>query len=114
MDLWLMIGSPVIVTTMCAAFYVIEMLRTGIGFKYTLETFLRYLIQWGMIGFGVAFLVVLFLTAIYNSAQGPLALIFYGPLGIAIGELLGVMQWRLKVAKPNLALSTEPQKPRAG
>jgi hypothetical protein len=106
MDLWLIIVSPLIVTTLCGAFYVIEALRTGIGFKFTLETFLRYLILWAMIGFGIAFLVVLFHTAFYNSPQGPLAFILYGPLGIAIGELLGVMKWRLRVAKRNLTASS--------
>src|SRR5262249_9819106 len=107
MDLLLMILSPLIVTPLCIRFYILEVRRTKWGFKYTSEGFLRDVILWGMIGFIVAFLVVIFLTALYNSPQGPLALIFYGPLGIAIGEIVGAMKWRIRLAKVDLALNRE-------
>ena len=107
MDLLLMILSPLIATPLCAGFYVLEALRTSWGFKYTLEAFLRDVILWAMIGFVVAFLVVILHTALYNNPQGPLALILYGPLGIAIGEIVGAMKWRIRLAKLDLALGRE-------
>ena len=107
MDLTLMILSPLTVTPLCIGVYVFEVLRTRWGLKYTSEGFLRDMILWGMIGFGVAFLVVIFPTVLYDSPQGPLALIFYGPLGIAIGEIVGAMKWRVRLAKLDLALIRE-------
>ena len=104
MDLLLMILSPLIVTPLCIGFYVFEVRRTRWGLKYTSEGFLRDMILWGMIGFGVASLVVIFPTVLYDSPQGPLALIFYGPLGIAIGEIVGAMKWRIRLARLDLAL----------
>ena len=41
-------------------------------------------------------------TIYFDSPQGPLAIIVYGPLGISVGELLATFFWRQHLRKGRL------------
>jgi len=93
--------SPLIALVLCAAFFVVEALRCNLEIADTILRFFGYLVSGAVVGLLVAVLVVMGLTAYYNSAQGPLALFDFGPLGVAAGEILGAIAWRLRVLKSN-------------
>jgi hypothetical protein len=54
-------------------------------------------LTWGLSGFGIAVVIIIALTAIYNSPQGPLALIMDGPLAFSAGILVGTGLWTTKI-----------------
>lgn len=91
--------SPVPVIVLCIVYFVIEVNRMGIAFKLTTGRFLGRVLLWAGIGFAVAFVIVIALTALYNSPQGPLALILYGPLAISCGIIVGTIRWRIQEGK---------------
>ena len=57
------------------------------------------MIIWAFLGFAVAFVLVMAITIAYESGNGPLALIYYGPLGFIIGGLIGLIKWIVKYRK---------------
>ena len=91
--------SPAPVAALCILYFVIEVNRIGVGFKLTTGRFLGRLLLWAVIGFAVAFVIMIGLTALYNSPQGPLALILYGPLAISCGMIVGTIRWRIQETK---------------
>jgi hypothetical protein len=52
---------------------------------------------WGAVGLALAFVGVVLMTIITSSPQGPIVLIFYGPAGLAVGILVGVVTWHLRM-----------------
>ena len=87
--------SPVIVSLLLISVYIFLRQR----YRWPLGRFLRYVFLGGVIGFIVAFVYVWHLTALSNSPQGPLALFWYGPLAISIGELEGFALYIWQVAR---------------
>jgi hypothetical protein len=91
--------SPVPVLVLCVLYFVVEVDRMHIGFKLTTGRFLGRILLWAAIAFAIAFVVVIALTALYNSPQGPFALILYGPLAISCGIVIGTVRWCMQEAK---------------
>ena len=91
--------SPVPVLVLCVLYFIVEVNRMHIGFKLTTGRFLGRVLLWATIGFAIAFVVVIALTALYNSPQGPMALILYGPLAVSCGIVVGTIKWRIQEAK---------------
>ena len=97
----IMYTSPLIALVICGAFLVVEVFRCNIDIVNSILQFIVAMVAGAILGFGVSVLVVMVLTMNYSSSQGPLALIYYGPIGIAVGEFLGAIFWRLRVMKSN-------------
>ncbi|MBW9261719.1 MAG: hypothetical protein K1564_09140 [Candidatus Thiodiazotropha sp. (ex. Lucinisca nassula)] len=93
--------SPFIALAICSVFFVVEAFCCKIGITDAILPLIGYLVSGAVMGLLLAVLVVMGLTAYYNSAQGPLALFDFGPPGVAVGEILGAVVWRLRVLKWN-------------
>ena len=57
------------------------------------EPFLGSTLLWSFAGVGIAFIIIVSGTIYYDSPQGPLALILDGPLGVAVGIIVGLIFW---------------------
>ena len=57
------------------------------------EPFLGSILLWSFAGVGIAFIIIVSGTIYYDSPQGPLALILDGPLGVAVGIIVGLIFW---------------------
>jgi len=62
--------------------------------------YLKHLFGGAGMALALAIVVVFGKTAYYNSPQGPLALIFVGPVALFVGGLLGISRWLLKEPPP--------------
>jgi len=93
MDIQWMIYSPIIAAVIFLVLYFI-----GSLFFSSLETkhFIGFLVLGGILGFGVSVIIVVTQTVLYESPQGPLALIYYAPVGVTVGEVFGVIFWIYK------------------
>ena len=95
--IWFLIFSPVLATVICILFFRLE--------KYTpkkVSSFLGYLIMGGVLGVLSSVVIIVALTMYFDNPQGPFAIIIYGPLGIAVGELLATFFWRQHLRKGRL------------
>ena len=63
-----------------------------------------------IIGVGSAFVYVIGWTAINKAGNGPLALIFLGPVGLAAGIVLGTVIWPFVSMKPNNTFERDARK----
>ncbi len=88
-----LIWSPVYAVVICLALLAYEKRRRRID----LLTYLSYLVVGGLFGLLAAFAIVVLLTVIHSSPQGPLLLVFYGPSGLAVGMVLGTIRWMVKL-----------------
>ena len=105
----LMFFSPIFVVPACIAFFLLESrLRASSPLKGTTKSFAQALVLWALAGAGMAIFGVIVMTVATDSPQGPFALIFYGPAGIAIGGAVGTAIWRVTGVKPNLPLQDGP------
>jgi hypothetical protein len=68
------------------------------------EPFLGSILLWSFAGVGIAFIIIVSGTIYYDSPQGPLALILDGPLGVAVGIIVGLIFW-LSNRKPDHSAS---------
>jgi hypothetical protein len=82
------------------AFLVSMIIFLGLGLlkKTTLSTqifdFLWSVIGWTVAGFGIASVIIIGISAYYNSPQGPFSIIFLdGPLGAGVGTVVGFIMW---------------------
>ena len=91
----LVFASPIITSVFLNFAYV----KGRKQYLWPLGRFLRYVVFGGIIGFLVAFVYVVTWTVINNSPQGPLAIFFYGPPAIAVGELAGYWLFTWLVAR---------------
>jgi NhaP-type Na+/H+ or K+/H+ antiporter len=91
----LVVYSPVIVSLLLIFVFIFLRQR----YRWALGDFFQYIFLGGVIGFIVAIVYVWHLTSLYNSPQGPLALFWYGPLAISIGELEGFVLYIWQVAR---------------
>lgn len=85
--------SPIIVTVICLLFYFTYRL---VNPSLDKKEFIGALLMGGILGLGISVLVVIAQTILSKSAQGPLMLIYYAPVGFAIGEVFGVLLWLIK------------------
>jgi len=76
-------------------------------YQWPLGRYFRYIFFGGAIGFVVPFIFVMTWTAIHNSPQGPLVIIFYGPFFFAIGELAGFALFVWLVARKRKRIQEE-------
>lgn len=90
MDIQWIIYSPIVITIICLIFYLVNsLIRPSLKAK----DFIGFLLIGGTLGFGISIIIVIAQTYYYQSPQGPLALIYYAPAGIAAGEVFGVLIW---------------------
>jgi hypothetical protein len=62
--------------------------------------FLCSTIGWALGGIGIASLIVIAISAYYQSPQGPFSIIFLdGPLGAGVGTIVGFVIWLSKVIR---------------
>ena len=85
-----MVYYPLAALLLCVALYAI-VVSTGTVAKPS--GIVGHVVIGGVLGFGASLIVVTILTIVSNSPQGPLALLFYGPVGFAIGEIIGAVFW---------------------
>jgi uncharacterized protein (DUF2235 family) len=97
----LMFSSPLIASIGVLLFFAIEKFRLQQKLHMGFVAFTRYVAVWGICGFGLAFLFVLYLSIVTESHQAPLGLLRYGLFGMALGEVLGAAIWRRNALKPN-------------
>ena len=64
--------------------------------KQELLSFIGGLILASVIGFVVVAVAILYLTLTFDSPQAPFTLIFYGPIGMAAGEIVFIAYWMLR------------------
>ena len=57
--------------------------------------FLGSVLLWSFAGVGIALVIIILLTAYFKSPEGPFALISDGPLGAAVGIIVGLLLWLL-------------------
>jgi len=97
----LMILSPALAA---AASLVVFTVVTAARRQHWWAAFQHYVkvLKWPVIiGVGSAFVYVIGWTAINKAGNGPLALIFLGPVGLAAGIVLGTVIWPFVSMKPN-------------
>lgn len=95
--IWFLIFSPVLAAVICILFFRLE--------KYTpkkVSSFLGYLIVGGVLGVLLGIVITVALTMYFDSPQGPFAIIIYGPVGIAIGELVATFLWKKHLKRGRL------------
>jgi len=87
------IFSPLIaITASLVAFFLTAFLLKRKK-REILKEYLSLSFEWAVLGIGIAFVIIVVLTAIYNSPQGPLGFIIDGPLGLSTGILVGAGLW---------------------
>ena len=59
-------------------------------------SYVRHLFGGAGVALALAVVLVFALTAYYDSPQGPLALIFLGPVAVFVGGLVGVWRWLIR------------------
>ncbi len=93
--LLLIVLSPLYVAAACTLYFLVEVFRERTTIRQGAMQFTGLVLLWAAIGFLISFIGVLVMFVITPSAHGPLALIFYGPASITIGEIIGAVMWRL-------------------
>lgn len=93
MDTQWMVYSPIFMTAICLLFYLANRLVTS---SLEIKDFIGAILIGGILGLGISVIIVIAQTIIYQSAQGPLMLIYYAPVGFAAGEVFGVLLWLYK------------------
>lgn len=88
-----MVYSPIFITAICILFYLVNRLVTP---SLEIKDFIGAILMGGIFGFGMSVIIVIAQTIFYQSAQGPLMLIYYAPVGFAAGEVFGVLLWLYK------------------
>ncbi len=96
MNILLIMWSPIIAAVLCLVIYAVVCARKSLNVIDYGISFIAYVVLYGLLGFLASIVIVFALTAIYNSPQGPLILIVYGPIGTAVGQIIGISIWVLK------------------
>jgi hypothetical protein len=62
--------------------------------------FLCSVIGWALGGLGIASVIIIAISAYYDSPQGPFSIIFLdGPLGVGVGTVVGFVMWLSNVGQ---------------
>lgn len=96
MNIFLFMWSPIIAAVLCLVIYLVVCVRKSLNVIDYGISFIAYVVLYGLLGLLSSIVIVFALTAFYNSPQGPLILIVYGPIGTAVGQIIGVLIWVLK------------------
>jgi len=99
MEILLIDWSPAIAAVLSLIIFLITCARNSLNVVDHAVSFIAYVVLYGLLGLVIAVIIVFALTAIYKSPQGPLVLIDYGPIGLAIGEVVGALMWRARKAR---------------
>jgi hypothetical protein len=78
------------------AVFVAGVRRKKQGWNVLAGSYLRHLLAGAGVALVLAVVLVVALTAFYNSPQGPLALIVLGPVAVFVGGLVGVCRWLIR------------------
>jgi hypothetical protein len=80
--------------------FLILALMQKISLSEQLSDFLCSIIGWSLAGLGIASVIVIAVSAYYNSSQGPFSIVFLdGPLGVGVGTVVGFFMWLSKNGK---------------
>jgi len=90
---WLLL-SPLVVLPLCVLYFMVERRRSG-DVEGTGGLFVLCLVLWAFAGLGVAVIGVIVMTIATDSPEGPVAILFLGPVGFANGAVVGTGMWRL-------------------
>ena len=100
MDLLILLFlSPIFVGPLSVLYFVSEVVRRKLRVRETIGGFVAAVILWCTASLGIAIAYVIGFTIAHDSPQGPLALIFYGPLAISVGFVAATIAWRRKETK---------------
>jgi hypothetical protein len=99
---WLIL-SPFVMLPMCIVYFLVERCRSSNG-KGTGGLFALCLFLWAFAGLGIAVIEVIVLTIAIDIPEGPIYILFLGPVGFANGAVVGTGMWRLFIVKPNIPL----------
>lgn len=85
--------SPLFAAGLSIVVYLFICMRKSLSIIGNMGSIIGYQVVYGVTGLIVTIVMVSVLTVIYKSPQGPLILIDYGPIGVAIGQILGLVIW---------------------
>lgn len=94
--LFLMIWSPLLAAVLCYAALRYRIKDSKVSENEAIRSLLRSATPFAIFCVATALGVVLWLTMEYESGNGPLAFIFYGPSAFSIGLLIGCGWWYLR------------------
>ena len=100
----LMVFSPAYATPICFAIFFGRVWLARADWRQLLPKFLTNVCAGVGFFLTVAFAYVIAMTAYYQSGNGPLALIFYGPAAVSIGATIGALVW---LVKPSSSIASE-------
>jgi hypothetical protein len=87
------LGAGLIV---CAALFLIGAQRKQAGGRALFSSYLRHVAAGAAIALALTTVAVFAVTAFTNSPQGPLSLIFLGPLAVILGAWTGAIVWLVR------------------
>jgi len=109
--------SPVIVAAL--AVFIVIVVKLFRLKKVSAKWLIGASITYGIVGFGLSFAFLIFemnwyeRTTGYGAGNAPLFwMIFYGPLSVALGQLIALIHWLFK-KQPNNRLQSDAASPRA-
>ena len=90
----IVISYPTLIAfTICIATLAYYLSEDSSNIAEKILYFMVYILTFSVFGFLSALLIIIILTFVYQSPQGPLLIISHGAYGIAIGEILGLYLW---------------------
>ena len=93
------IWSPVVVVPVSMIVFIICGIKRHIKLLFIIKEYVIFVLAWALYGIFLAVVIIITLTIIYNSSQGPLGLFFDGPLSLSTGALVGTGLWIRKIIK---------------
>lgn len=90
-----MMLSPVAALVVCILFFFGVSRNGKANLVGRLANFFGFLVTGAFLGFGLAVIVIIILMVMLpNNPQGPLAIIYWGPVGISLGMIGSMFLWR--------------------
>ncbi|PYR13452.1 MAG: hypothetical protein DMF99_01310 [Acidobacteria bacterium] len=87
------LGAGLIV---CAALFLIGAQRRHASWRALVSSYVRHLAASVAIAVALTTVAVFAVTAFTNSPQGPLSLVFLGPLAVILGAWTGAIIWLVR------------------
>ena len=94
--LTLVIVFPVLIAVISLVFFIVVTKAREQSLKDSFASYIKALFKPILFCFATVFIYLIVSTIVRNSPQGPLAILFYTPLTIAVGMLIGTIFWAIK------------------
>jgi hypothetical protein len=109
-QLRLMMASPLIAAVLVLPFFALVTAVRGHSWTPAFHHFLNTL-KWPVgVCVGIAFAYVMVWTLINNAGNGPLSFIFFAPMAVASGIVIGTIIWFFLPMKPNSTVERDAHK----